>query len=88
MPVSHVLIKVAPADYAPVVTFYTRVLEPLGLEKLGGFPAHMTAFGVGGPQFVIASGEGVKQSNIHVAFEATSKLHAFLSYSFSSAHGN
>lgn len=70
MPVSHVLIKVSTADYAKVVTFYSHVLKPLGMEKLAGFPAHMTAFGAGGPQFVIAFGEGVKPSNVHVAFAA------------------
>jgi hypothetical protein len=70
MPISHVLIKVVQADYEPVVAFYTRILKPLGLQKLTGFPPHMTAFGIGGPQFVVASGEGQKESNVHVAFGA------------------
>ncbi|KAK1242425.1 hypothetical protein MKX07_000411 [Trichoderma sp. CBMAI-0711] len=68
MPIGHVLLHVAKADFAPTVAFYTTVLKTLGLQKLPGFPEGMVGFGTAGPEFVLLSGE--KTSNAHVAFQA------------------
>ncbi|KAM0253916.1 hypothetical protein ACHAQJ_007091 [Trichoderma viride] len=68
MPIGHVLLKVAKADFVPTVEFYTTVLKTLGLQKLPGFPEGMVGFGIAGPEFVLLSSE--KTSNAHVAFQA------------------
>ncbi|RFU76631.1 glyoxalase bleomycin resistance dioxygenase [Trichoderma arundinaceum] len=68
MPIAHVLLRVARADFAPTVEFYTNVLKTLGLQKLPGFPEGMVGFGVAGPEFVLLANE--KTSNAHVAFQA------------------
>lgn len=71
MPIGHVLLHVAKADFAPTVAFYTTVLNTLGLQKLPGFPEGMVGFGTTGPEFVLLAGE--KTSNAHVAFQAAGK---------------
>ncbi|EHK21176.1 uncharacterized protein TRIVIDRAFT_51781 [Trichoderma virens Gv29-8] len=68
MPIGHVLLHVAKANFAPTVEFYTTVLKTLGLQKLPGFPEGMVGFGINGPEFVLLAGE--KTSNAHVAFAA------------------
>ncbi|KAK4083784.1 uncharacterized protein Triagg1_1446 [Trichoderma aggressivum f. europaeum] len=77
MPIGHVLLHVAKADFAPTVEFYTNVLKSLGLQKLPGFPEGLVGFGTTGPEFVLLSGE--KTSNAHVAFAAadTNAVDAF-----------
>ncbi|KAK5988893.1 hypothetical protein PT974_10390 [Cladobotryum mycophilum] len=68
MPISHILIKATAAEYPTVVTFYDQVLKTIGLQKLPGFPEGMTAFGVNGPELVVAIGP--VNTQVHVAFNA------------------
>lgn len=71
MPIGHVLIRVAKADFAPTVQFYTNTLKTLGLSVLPGFPEGMVGFGTAGPEFVLLSSD--KSSYVHVAFQAAGK---------------
>ncbi|KAM0454453.1 hypothetical protein ACHAPV_008323 [Trichoderma viride] len=83
MPIGHVLIRVAKADFAPTVQFYTNTLKTLGLSVLPGFPEGMVGFGTAGPEFVLLSSE--KSSYVHVAFQAadTKAVDAFHSTALS-----
>lgn len=71
MPIGHVLVRVAKADFAPTVQFYTNALKTLGLNILPGFPEGMVGFGTAGPEFVLKSSD--KSSYVHVAFQAAGK---------------
>lgn len=71
MPIGHVLIRVAKADFAPTVQFYTNTLKALGLGVLPGFPEGMVGFGTAGPEFVLLSSD--KSGYAHVAFQAAGK---------------
>ncbi|EHK41632.1 uncharacterized protein TrAtP1_005146 [Trichoderma atroviride] len=83
MPIGHVLIRVAKADFAPTVQFYTSALKTLGLNVLPGFPEGMVGFGTAGPEFVLLSSD--KPGYAHVAFQAadTKAVDAFHSASLS-----
>lgn len=71
MPIGHVLLRVAKADFAATVDFYTTVLKTLGLQKLPGFPEGLVGFGVSGPEFVLLAHD--QPSYGHVAFQAAGK---------------
>ncbi|KAJ5626312.1 hypothetical protein N7510_002621 [Penicillium lagena] len=70
MPIGHVLLKVAEADHAAVVDFYTRALKPLGTEKLQTMPNGWVAFGSKSPEWIVGTAFANSDIKAHVAFLA------------------
>lgn len=70
MPIGHVLLKVAKADHAAIVDFYTKVLKPLGIEKLQTMPNGWVAFGSKSPEWIVGTAPTNPDIKAHIAFVA------------------
>ncbi|KAJ5106196.1 hypothetical protein N7456_002871 [Penicillium angulare] len=70
MPIGHVLLKIAEADHAAAVEFYTQALKPLGIQKLQTMPNGWVAFGTKGLEWVVGTTPANSDSKAHVAFVA------------------
>ncbi|KAH8804594.1 Lactoylglutathione lyase [Xylogone sp. PMI_703] len=70
MPIAHILIRVAAAEHAKAVAFYTAALKPLGYGQLASFGSVAVGLGIKSPEWWIKASDVDADSKVHVAFTA------------------